>query len=299
MAFIWSSVSLNSKASSNSRCHSVSGAKAMALGASAHRIELEQFVGHVFHGLLHARLGLLPLRRAQPVQNRLHAFRRAILLHQVEPRERHIQPRAFGVLQDHELGSCAVFLRNFLQPLVLSDAVFDVHDVVADREIAKVREKCRHLRLLPLRTSQRNFRLVEQIARAKQDQVRVGHDDAFGYVGLDDGRGRDIVGEVGGLVDEDFHAGLGRAAADAERQVVLVEDVGQALDFAGARNCEDHALAFARELADFFRHGGDRTVKAHGRLRREEMCSSSVLNAKLLEIGAKQFQRSLRCSGER
>ena len=120
----WSSVSLNSKASSNSRCHSVSGGKAWPAARLARGVELEQLVGHVLHGLLHARLGLLPLLRAQPVQYRLHALRRAILLHQVESRERHIKPRAFGVLQDHELGgapsSCGISFSPWYWPMPCS-----------------------------------------------------------------------------------------------------------------------------------------------------------------------------------
>ena len=124
------------------------GGEGVALSGLAHGVELQQLLGHVFHGLLHARLGLLPLLRAQAIEHRLHALGRAILLHQVEPRQRNVQPRALGVLQHHELGGAAVFLRNFLQSLVLADAVLDVHDVIADRKIAKVGEKGRDLRLL-------------------------------------------------------------------------------------------------------------------------------------------------------
>ncbi len=163
------------------------GGERVALGGLARGVELEQLLGHVLHGLLHARLGLLPLLRAQPIQHRLHAFGRAILLHQVEPRERDIQPRAFGVFQHHELGGAAVFLRNLLQPLVLADAMLDMHHVIADGEIAKVGEEGRDLRLLPLRMGQRNLRLIEQIARAKEHEVRLRQSDAFRHVGLHDG----------------------------------------------------------------------------------------------------------------
>ena len=263
----------------------MSAAKAWPSAVLRDGVELEQLLGHVLHGLLHARLGLLPLLRAQPVEHRLHAFRRAILLHQVEARERNVQPRALGVLQHHELGGAAVFLRNLLQPLVLADAVLDVHDVIADREIAKVGEKGRDLRLLPLRMRQRNLRLVEQIARAEEHQVCLGQRDAFGHVGLDDGGRRNVFVEVGGLVDVDFAARLGRAAADAERQVVFVEDVGQPLDFAGAGDGEDNALAFAREPADFLGHGGNRAVKARRGLRLQDQMLALVraLDAELLD----------------
>ena len=192
------------------------GGERVALGSLARGVKLQQLLGHVLHGLLHARLGLLPLLRAQPVEHRLHAFRRAILLHQVEPGQRNIQPRAFGVLQHHELDGAAVFLRNLLQPLVLADAVLDVHHVIADREIAKVGEKRRDLRLLALRMRQRNFRLVEQIARAEEHQIRLRQRNALGHVGLDDGGRCDVFLEVGRLLDVHFAARLGRAAANAE-----------------------------------------------------------------------------------
>ncbi len=55
--------------------------------------------------------------------------------------------------------------------------MLDVHDVIADREIAKVGKKGRDLGLLALRMGKRNFRLIEQIARAKEHQasLRAAH----------------------------------------------------------------------------------------------------------------------------
>ena len=211
-------------------------------------------------------------------------FGRAILLHQVQPRQRNIQARALGILQDHEFGRAAVFLRNLFQSLVLADAVLDVHHVIADGEIAKVGEERRDFRLLPLRMGQRNFRLIEQIARAEENQVRLRQRDAFGHISLHDGGGGYVFREVGGLVHINFAARLGGAAANAERQVVLVEDVGQALDFAGAGNGKDDALAFAREASDLFRHGGDRAVKARRGLglQREMFVVAVGLDSQLL-----------------
>ncbi len=174
--------------------------------------------------------------------------------------------------------------------------MLDVHHVVADGEIAEVGEKRRHLRLLALRTPQRDFGLVEQIARTEENEVRLGQRDALGHVRLHDGGGGDVIGEVGGLVDEDFHAGLGSAAADAERQVVLVEDVGQALDLAGARDRKHHALAFAGELADLFRHGRYRAVEARGGLGLQDdvLGVARVFDAELLDCESRQLLQRVR-----
>ena len=229
------------------------GGKRMSLGGLAHGVEFQQLLGHVLHGLLHARLGLLPLLRAQPIQYRLHPFGGAVLLHQVQPGEWDIQARTLGVLQDHEFGGSTVFLRNLLQTLVLADAMLDMHHVIADGEIAKVGEEGRDFRLLPLRMGQRNFRLIEQIARPEEDKVRLRQGDSFGHIRLHDGCGFYVFREVRGLVHVHFAARLGGAAADAERQVVFVEDVGQALDFAGARDSKEDSLAFAHETVQLLR----------------------------------------------
>ena len=113
----------------------------------------------------------------------------------------------------------------------------------------------------------RTLGFVEQIARAEQHQVGFRQHHAFRHIGLDDGGGGHLLGKVSRLVHEDFAARSGRAAANAERQVVFVEDIGQPLDFAGAGDGEHHALAFARQLLDLFRHGGDRAMEAHRGLR--------------------------------
>ena len=122
----------------------------MALGHFALGIELEQLVGHVAHGFLHPCLSLCPLRSAQSTQRRPCAFRGPIFLNQVEPRERDVQLGCFGKFEQHELAR-GVTLREFLQSLVLRDAMFDVDDIIADDKVAKVREEGRNFRLLPQR----------------------------------------------------------------------------------------------------------------------------------------------------
>ena len=68
MAVSWSLVSVNSKASSNSRCQLLSGENGEALGQFALGVELEQLVGHVAHLGLDARLGARPGGAAEAVE---------------------------------------------------------------------------------------------------------------------------------------------------------------------------------------------------------------------------------------
>ena len=113
------------------------GGEDMTLRSLALRVELEQFVGHVLHRLADAGLGFGPGGRAEMIQDRLRAFRRTILLHQVEASERHVETRGFGVLEQHEFRG-AIALIDFFQALVLANAVFHVDDVVSDLQVAEV-----------------------------------------------------------------------------------------------------------------------------------------------------------------
>src|ERR1035441_5825002 len=144
--------------------------------------------------------------------------------------------------------------------------MFDVHHIIADGEIAKIGEEGRDFGLLPLRMGQRNFRLVEQIARPEEHQVRLRQGDSFGHIRLHDGCGHYVFREVRRLVHIHFAARLGGTAADAERHVVFVEDVGQTFDLAGAGDGKEDTLAFPREASNLFGHGSDRAVKARCRL---------------------------------
>ena len=202
--------------------------------------------------------------RAQMIQYRLRAFRRTIFLHQVEPRQRHIQPRALGIFEQHEF-RVAVALVDFLQSLILPDAVLDVDDVVADLQVAEIGEECGGLRLLPLRARDDRLGLVEQIARAEDREIRVGQDDAVGDVGLGQRGGEHFAGEVRSFVGVTFAAA--RAAAQAERHGVLAENVGQAFDFAGVRHGDQDPLAVRDQLLHFLEHGGNRAVEAGRGLR--------------------------------
>ena len=105
----------------------------------------------------------------------LCAFGRTVLLHQVEAGERHVEPRALRVLEQHKL-RVAVALIDFLQTLILTDSVFHMDDIVANLKVAEVRKKRGNLGFLPLWPGNYRLGFIEQIARAKNGEVGVGQD---------------------------------------------------------------------------------------------------------------------------
>ena len=117
------------------------------------------------------------------MQDRLSALRRTILLHQIKARQRNVKAGSLGVLKQHEFRR-SISLIDFLQSLVLPDAMLHVDDVISHRQIAEVGEKCRHLRFLPLRTRRHQVRLVEQIARPEHRQVGFRQDESLWQVCL-------------------------------------------------------------------------------------------------------------------
>ena len=228
------------------------------------RVELQQFFGHVLHGLAHAGLGLGPCLRAQVAERGLGAFRRAVFLDQVEASERNVEARAFGIFQQHELG-VAVALIDFFQALVLADAVFDVDDIISDLQIAEVGEERGDFRFRSLRTRGHRFRFIEQIARAEDRQVGLGEHDAVGHVGFGQ-RGGDAPRRRSSWFRRHSSRRPG-CGCPVETDVVFGEDVGQALDFSGVRHREQNLVAGGGELLYFFQHRRNRAVKARGRLR--------------------------------
>ena len=111
--------------------------KGMPLGHFAFGVQLEQLVGHVFHGLTYPSFRSSPGGGAQMAEHRLGAFRGAVFLHQIETGQRDIKPGAFGVLEQHELCR-AVTLINFFQALVLPDSVFHVNYIVAHLQVTEI-----------------------------------------------------------------------------------------------------------------------------------------------------------------
>ena len=100
-------------------------------------IELQQFLGHVAHGFLHARLGFVPRRAAQTIERRGGAA--GVFLDEIEPLERNEELVVGRVPEFHELLRLrSRHDRQPLQPDELPDAVVCVDDQVARLEIAEI-----------------------------------------------------------------------------------------------------------------------------------------------------------------
>ncbi len=172
-------------------------------------IELQQLLGHVAHGLLDTRLGLFPRRPAKPVEAGTGGPRKA--LHQIEALHGNEQLVVGRVAELHELLRVGTHFDSF-QPDEDADAVIDVHDEVANLEIAEVREERPRGRLpavmcLPLlfedvrlgpqlQASLRESEALRQIARADE------HRGALHIFGTFDGNGQHVV------VPEELHRSL-------------------------------------------------------------------------------------------
>ena len=142
------------------------GRERVPLHGLARGVELEQLVGHVAHGLLDARLGLLPGGAAETIERRVAAARE--LLHEVEPVDRDEQLVVAGVAQLHELARLVADV-DLLQPDEHADAVVHVDDVIADLEIAEVGEEGLGGRRAPLVA---DALLVEDVGLGKQPHLR-------------------------------------------------------------------------------------------------------------------------------
>ncbi len=138
MAASWSLVSVNSKASSNSRCQLLSGEYAKPFGHAALRVELQQLVGHVAHLGFDARFGAFPGHAAQAVQPRRRAFTRAaIFLDQIQARQRNVELGVARVFEQHEV-ALVVALRDLARAQESADAVRFMHHVIAGLQIRHV-----------------------------------------------------------------------------------------------------------------------------------------------------------------
>ena len=101
------------------------------------RVESQELLGHVAHGLLDAGLGLLPGPAAEPIHRRPRPLRARVLLDAVEALDRDLELVARLVAEHHELARGAADLQR-LEAEEAADAVLLVDDEVARLEVAEV-----------------------------------------------------------------------------------------------------------------------------------------------------------------
>ena len=114
------------------------GAEGVSRHGLARRVELEQLLRHVAHGLLDARLDALPGRPAEAIDRRPACA--GVLLDQIEAFDRDEQLVLARVPQLEEL-LLVVADADLLQADEHADAVIHVNDEVADLQIAQIREE--------------------------------------------------------------------------------------------------------------------------------------------------------------
>jgi len=140
MAVIWSVVSSNSKASSNSRWKLPSGEKCKPRGRFSLRVKREKLVSQVFDRFARAGLAGAPNGAAEFVQRRMRAFEYAVTLNQVHPFQRNIEARIVGIPQQHELAAMSTG-GDLAKPLELPDAVIHMDHVVAGLQFREIAEE--------------------------------------------------------------------------------------------------------------------------------------------------------------
>ena len=227
------------------------GGERVARHRLARGVELQQLLGHVAHGLLHAALGPLPGGAAEAIERRPAAA--GVLLHQVEALNRHEQLVVAVVAQLEELVR-GVADADLLQADELADAVVDVHDQVADLEIAQVGEERRGQRPFARRAAAMAI-LFEDVAFGVQGQAGIGETHAAGERahGDEDRPGGHFAGAGGQL----------------GAHVVVGQHLHRAIGAAGGLGDEHHGLAGGTPVADVLDPVGDAAVEFLGRLGRD------------------------------
>ena len=139
MAAIWSSVAVKAEGVLELALQIVVRRKGLPGRCATLRVELDELAGHIGHGFFDAGLGLLPGGVAELVEHgRRAGIGRAVLLDEVEPRERNVELGLVCELEDHEFELFVCGFVEHAEPAILRDAVLDVHDVVPDGEVAEV-----------------------------------------------------------------------------------------------------------------------------------------------------------------
>ena len=114
--------------------------KSKAKGGFPLGVKGQELVRHVFERFADAGFPSVPGGAAEFVEGRMGALDHAVALHQVHAFQGHVQPRVFGVAEQHEFAAMAVGLDQ-TESLELADAVIDVNDKVAGLQLREIGEK--------------------------------------------------------------------------------------------------------------------------------------------------------------
>ncbi len=247
------------------------GGEGRALDGLALGVELEELGGHVGHGLFDAGLGLLPALRAEFVElGRGAGVGGAVLLDEVEARERDVEFGFVRELEDHEFEWWRVVFFDDAEAAVAGDAVFDVDYVVAYGEVAEVGDEGGGFGFAAADGARGDVGFVGEVLRAEDDDlagggfVEVEDLDAGGDGGLDDDGGAEVSGEVAGLGVDVGGAVLVGARAEAVGDLVLLQEAGEAFDFALVGGGEEDAGVLLHQGVEGVDECGDGAVEALG-----------------------------------
>ena len=213
------------------------GAERVARHGPTRRVELEQLLGHVAHGLLDLGLRAFPRGAAQPIDGRL--ARAGVFLDEVEALDRN-EELVFARVAELEELLGAVAHADLLEADEHADAVIDMDDEVADLEVAQIREE----RLAGRPPAIRRSTLFFEDVRFREDlKAGVGQPEAAreGTDGHEDGG----VPRVFGALD--------RRGED----LVLLQELDGPLRSTGRRGHEQDGLARLSEPANLRDPVGD------------------------------------------
>ncbi len=159
-------------------------------------------------------------------------------------------------------------MRDLARAQESADAVRFMHHVIAGLQVRHVGGEGRQLRFAGAGLGHQVGR-IEKIFGTEDGDLRFGKNDAAPDQSFDQERAGGGARDVGTL-GEIRPRGVGGIEAQLEGNRVLLENIGQAFQFAGRSREEDHAIAALHQIARFGDGGLDVAVKSH---RRPGCCS--------------------------
>ena len=145
-----------------------------------------------------------------------------------------------------------------------------VDHVIADRQVAKVGDERRRLRLrLPGSGPRRHVGFVGEVVGAEDHQVAIRQADPARDRAAHDHRRAHIARQVAGFVVDLLAARVLGAAAQPVGLAVLAQQAGQPLHFALVRRHQQHPRFLLRQRLELLQKRGNRTVEAQRRPGRE------------------------------